>query len=55
MLSSLASTTRVVLVPAASRDTEPGAVKVRRYRIARLRLDDRMSGDRHAHLRRSHD
>ena len=55
MLTSLASASRVVLLPTASRETVPGAVVIRRYKLARLRLDDRSPTDRHAHLRRGHD
>jgi hypothetical protein len=44
---------RLVLVPAAARDDE----LVRRYRLARLRLEPReVRGDeRFAHLKRAHD
>ena len=52
--ASVASSRRVVLVPVADR-SEP---VVRRYRLARLRLEERSLEDRaarFAHLRRSYD
>jgi hypothetical protein len=48
---------RILLVGEPSRlGRRPEAPAIRRYRLARLRLDDRPSGaDRFAHLRRTYD
>ncbi len=47
---------RFALLPAgpaaATADTN---VKIRRYKLARLRIDDRTPGERFAHLKRAHD
>ncbi len=52
------ASSRVVLMPDA-RTTTPGpqASKVRRYRLARMRLLDRreVAADRHPHLLRAYD
>ena len=40
-------------VPAAA--TAPTAVRIRHYKLARLRLDDRTPGDPFGHLKRSRD
>lgn len=50
------SARRVVLVPSAQR-TGRGDELIRRYRLARLRLEDRMvpGAERFDHLKRSHD
>jgi hypothetical protein len=52
-----APASRVVLLPAARRTPGSHAEKIRRYRLARMRLVDRrryVSG-RHAHLGQSYD
>lgn len=48
---------RVVLVPAAAARSRPADPRFRRYRLARLRLEDRdVSGaERFRHLKHSHD
>jgi hypothetical protein len=48
---------RILLVGETSRlGSRPEAPEIRRYRLARLRLNDRPSGaDRFAHLRRTYD
>jgi hypothetical protein len=53
---SAAPTRRLVLVPADPR-AERGDAAVRRYRLARLRLEDRdvRPADRFAHCKRSYD
>lgn len=55
MITSLASATRVVLLPTAIRADTPASPVVRRYRLARVREDARPRAERHAHLHRSHD
>jgi len=47
---------RFALLPAgpAAKGTAT-APKIRHYKLARLRLDDRTPGDRFAHLKRAHD
>jgi hypothetical protein len=45
--------TKILLLPSPA--TASGAPAVRRYRLARVRTDDRVPGDRFAHLKRSHD
>lgn len=55
MLTSLASATRVVLLPTTAPAPADSGVKIRRYKLARVRQDERNPADRHAHLRRSHD
>jgi hypothetical protein len=40
---------------AAATPPEGAATRVRRYRLARLRLDDAARAARHAHLRASYD
>jgi hypothetical protein len=54
--SAPAPTRRLVLVPADPR-TGRGAAAVRRYRLARLRLEDRdvRPAERFAHCKRSYD
>ena len=52
------STSRVLLLPDATKAvTGPHAAKVRRYRMARVRLAERRGElpARHAHLLRAHD
>jgi hypothetical protein len=43
---------RIVLVPSASPRSDEG---VRRFRLARLRLEGRATSERFAHLKRSYD
>ena len=54
-----ASTTsrRLILVPAAAAGTRPVDPRLRRYRLARLRLEDRdvSRSQRFMHLKASHD
>jgi hypothetical protein len=57
MTSSAAATTRrLILVPASSR-ADRGDAAVRRYRLARLRLEGRevARAERFDHLKRAHD
>lgn len=51
------ASSKVLLVPDARGGDEPTTVTLRRYRIARLRLDARGAGtpDRWAHLKRTYD
>lgn len=51
------TSSKVLLVPDARDTAEPTTIALRRYRIARLRLDARQAGsqDRFAHLKRSYD
>ena len=48
---------RLVLVPAAAARTRPADPRLRRYRLARLRLEDRdvTRAERFTHLKHSHD
>lgn len=59
MTPTSASELSKVLLVADARPASPAGereARIRRYRLARLRLDGRASVvDRHAHLRRSHD
>jgi hypothetical protein len=54
--STAAATRRLVLVPASTR-TERGDAAVRRYRLARLRLEGRevARAERFGHLKRTYD
>lgn len=57
-MTPLATPSKVLLVTdRQSRSGEPGTVPVRRYRLARLRLDGRASGpaSRFEHLKRVYD
>lgn len=51
------STSRVVLMPESRPAAGPDATKVRRYRLARLRVLERRDGsaDRHPQLLRAYD
>jgi hypothetical protein len=55
--ASATALTRILLVSERTRlGSGQDAPAIRRYRLARLRVNDRPSGaDRHAHLRRSYD
>jgi len=55
MLTSLASASRVVLLPTAHRTAGPGEPSVRRFRLARLTAEPRSREERHGHLKVSHD
>ena len=55
MLTSLASASRVVLLPTARRTAGPGEPSVRRYRLARVEPQPRTRAERLAHLKTSHD
>lgn len=55
MLTSLASASRVVLLPTARRTAGPGEPSVRRFRLARLTAEPRSREERHGHLKVSHD
>jgi hypothetical protein len=57
MPNSIASTSRVVLMPTARRsgDGAPASPVVRRYRLARVAPDVRPRSERFAHLKSSHD
>jgi hypothetical protein len=48
---------RLILVPAAATGTRPVDPRLRRYRLARLRLEDRdlTRSQRFTHLKASHD
>jgi hypothetical protein len=46
---------RIALLPASPAAASASSVKIRRYKMARLRLDDRVPGERFAYLKRSHD
>jgi hypothetical protein len=48
---------RLVLIPASPAPSRPTGPPVRRYRIARVRLEDRdvTRAERFAHLKRSYD
>lgn len=50
-------TRRLILVPAAAAGTRPVDPRLRRYRLARLRLEDRdvTRSQRFSHLKASHD
>ena len=55
--SSSAATSRLILVPAAPSRSGRGDAMVRRYRIARLRLEGRdvSRAERFDHVKRSYD
>ena len=55
-MTSASTTRRLVLIPAAAR-TRPADPRLRRYRLARLRLEDRdvTRAERFTHLKHSHD
>jgi len=52
--TSATAVTRLALLPEPPRPVDTAA-KIRRYRLARLRLDDRTPGERFAYLKHTHD
>lgn len=57
MIPASSTARRLVLVPAAAARSRPADPRLRRYRLARLRLEDRdvSRAERFTHLKQSHD
>lgn len=55
MTASAAPARRLVLVPSTSYRDQRSDARLRRYRLARIRLEGKAPAERFAHLKRSHD